>query len=273
MKTNNPLWHGATSQKYFQEPNTNSPRFSSIYRNDQEIDSLLLSVIVPVYNEERTLHNILSKVVRAEPQNKEILIIDDCSCDNSRQILKSWENQPNVLVLYHNANRGKGAAIRTALEHVKGKYSIIQDGDLEYDPNDYMRLLEPLMEGVSDVVYGSRHLGRLHGNQDRSFLNPFRLGVTALNITFRLLYHKYITDEATCYKLFPTSVLKAMQLECERFEFCPEVTAKAACMNLRLLEVPIHYQPRGIKEGKKIKLKDAIEAFQTLWKWRNWKPQ
>lgn len=270
MRTNNILWCGTSIQA---GSKNSHPCFLKTWQNHQDIPPPLLSVVVPVYNEERTLGEILKRVESAEPKYKEIIIVDDCSNDNSRQILKHWEKHPDVTIFYHEINRGKGAAIRTALKHAKGKYTIIQDADLEYDPYDYTRLLEPLIEGVADTVYGSRYWGRFHGNKDRSFLNIFRLGVTVLNLAVRLLYHKHVTDEATCYKLFQTSTLRSMKLECERFEFCPEVTAKAARMNLRLLEVPIHYQPRSVKDGKKIKWKDAVEAFQTLWRWRNWKPE
>lgn len=235
-------------------------------------ETLLLTVIIPVFNEERTLDEILKKVLAVEPKNKEIIVVNDCSTDSSKIILEKWSDTKQIFVIHHEENRGKGAAIRTALEHASGKYTIIQDADLEYDPNDYMLLLEPLMENVADVVYGSRYLSRKRGNPDRSFLNPFRFCVSLLNLSVRLLYRQKITDEATCYKLFPTTILKSMQLKCERFEFCPEVTAKAARMNLRLLELPIRYTPRKVTEGKKIGLRDAFEAFQTLWYWRNWNP-
>ena len=230
----------------------------------------LLTVIVPVYNEEGTLQEILTRIASAEPQNKEMIIVDDCSTDQSRKILKSWENVPNVVILFHEKNQGKSAAIRTALVHAAVKYTIIQDADMEYDPSDYMRLLEPMIDGTADVVYGSRSLARQHGNADRAFWNPFRICVAMLNWTVRILYHKKVTDEATCYKLFRTETLRTMQLQCRRFEFCPEVTAKTFRMGLRLIEIPIHYTPRKCNEGKKIGLRDAIEAFYTLWRWRNW---
>ena len=229
----------------------------------------LLTVIVPVFNEERTLDAILTKVSAAEPENKEIIIVNDCSTDLSSEILDKWGKMSQFFVLHHEKNSGKGASIRTALNHARGKYTIIQDADLEYNPNDYALLLEPLTQGVADVVYGSRRLAR---NRDRFFLNPFRVCVSLLNLCVRLLYHQKITDEATCYKVFSTSTLKAMELVCERFEFCPEVTAKAARMNLRIVEVPIQFSPRGLKDGKKIGFRDALEAFYTLWHWRRWKP-
>ena len=224
-------------------------------------ETLLLTVIIPVFNEERTLDEILTKVLSVEPRNKEIIVVNDCSTDSTKTILEKWSDKKHLFVIHHEINRGKGVAIRSALKNASGEYTIIQDADLEYDPHDFMLLLVPLMEGVADVVYGSRSLTREQGNPDRFFLNPFRICVSLLNLTVGLLYRQKITDEATCYKLFPTAILKSMQLECERFEFCPEVTAKAARMNLRLLELPIHYTPRKITEGKKIGLRDAWQAF------------
>lgn len=233
---------------------------------------LILSVIVPVYNEAATLAEVLARVVEAAPENKEILVVDDGSTDGTAAILNHWEDRDRVRVFRHEKNRGKGAAIRTGLAEVRGKYVVIQDADLEYDPNDYHSLLLPLERGWADVVYGSRRLGRMLGNRDRSMLSPYRLAVAGLNCAVKALYRLDLTDEATCYKMFPTSTLKSMELECTRFEFCPEVTAKAARMKLRLTEVPIRYSPRSRKDGKKIGMLDAVQAFQTLWRWRNWQP-
>ena len=233
----------------------------------------LLTIVVPVYNEEKTLQEILTRVASAEPKNKQIIVVNDCSTDGSGDILKSWENVPEVIIIFHETNQGKSTAIRTALARATGTYTIIQDADLEYDPNDFTKLLEPIVTGEADVVYGSRSLGREYGNADRFFLNPFRICVVMLDWTVRILYHRKVTDEATCYKLFRTETLRAMELQCRRFEFCPEVTAKMFRMGLRLVEVPIHYTPRKCNEGKKIGLRDAFEAFYTLWKWRNWKPK
>ncbi|MDD3469449.1 MAG: glycosyltransferase family 2 protein [Thermoguttaceae bacterium] len=239
---------------------------------NRQISQPLLTVIIPIYNEEKTLQRILARVVVAEPHHKQIIIVDDCSTDCSRKILKSWEKRPNVLVLFHENNQGKGSSIRTALPHAVGKYTLIQDVDLEYNPDDYMRLLEPMVHETADVVYGSRSLGRIQGNVDRIFWNPFRVCVAMLDRTVQILYRRRVTDEATCYKLFRAKTLLKMQLQCRRFEFCPEVTAKTFRMGLRLVEIPIHYSPRKCNEGKKIGIRDAIEAFYTLWRWRNWTP-
>jgi glycosyltransferase involved in cell wall biosynthesis len=179
-------------------------------------------------------------------------------------------NHPDVIVLHHLHNRGKGAAIRTGLSHAHGRFTIVQDADLEYDPRDYPRLLEPLLPGRADIVYGSRYLRPSPGSRRGTRL--FRYGVSVLNLVLRFLYGVRLTDEATCYKVFPTNVLRAMDLQCERFEFCPEVTAKACRMGLTIAEVPIRYTPRTATEGKKIRWTDGWEALVTLWRWRRWRP-
>lgn len=228
----------------------------------------LLTVIVPVYNESGTIDQLLGRVV-ATPWPKQVIVVDDGSSDGTSQILDRWADRPGVLVLRHPQNQGKGAAIRTALQRAKGRFVVIQDGDLEYDPNDFGLLLEPLLRGQAQVVYGSRFLGQ---RGLRSWLSLHRLGITALNLCVRMLYGARLTDEATCYKMFPMAVLQAMDLRCQRFEFCPEATAKACRMGIKILEVPIRYHPRSLGEGKKIRWRDGIEALRTLWRWRRWRP-
>jgi len=230
---------------------------------------LVLTVIVPVYNEVQTIDELLRKVLAA-PYDKQVIVVDDASSDGTAEVLEAWEGHPEVELLAHSKNRGKGAAIRTALECARGRFTIIQDADLEYDPQDYPQLVEPLLSGEAHVVYGSRSLNRqwAHGRR----WNLFGLGVRVLNLCLRFLYGVRVTDEATCYKAFPTATLEAMALRCERFEFCPEVTAKACRLGLKILEVPIHYDPRSVHEGKKISWRDGLEALATLWRWRNWLP-
>ncbi len=245
-------------------------------RAAHEIARPLLSVIVPVYNEAATIDELLRRVV-SSPVEKQVIVVDDGSTDGTLEVLERWEGHPQVELLAHARNRGKGAAMRTGLEQARGRYTLVQDADLEYDPGDYPRLLAPLLAGEADVIYGSRSLCRGvvetaadYNPAPRHPWSVLRLGVCALNVAARCLYGTRLSDEATCYKLFATNALKAMRLECERFEFCPEVTAKACRMGLRILEVPVHYVPRGRSDGKKIRWRDGLTALRTLWRWRHW---
>jgi glycosyltransferase involved in cell wall biosynthesis len=215
----------------------------------------LLTIIVPAYNEARTIDELLARVLKS-PFAMQIIVVDDASTDSTAMKLEAWP----VTVLTHSANRGKGAAIRTGLDQAQGVYTLIQDADLEYDPQDYQRLLAPLLAGDADVVYGSRHLRWSIGH----------VGVSMLNRCVLWLYGVRLTDEATCYKVFRTDDLRAMDLQCDRFEFCPEVTAKVCRMGLRIVEVPISYTPRSTADGKKIRWRDGWVAIKTLWRWRKW---
>ena len=199
----------------------------------------------------------------------QVIVVDDGSTDGTQAIVKEFAAKHPLLFVQHEVNRGKGAAVRTALGHATGELFVVQDGDLEYDPYDFPKLIRPIVDGEADVVFGSRRLGGK--TAWRRVFTPFYHGVSTLNFLVYALYGKRITDEATCYKLFRTSDLLTMRLECERFEFCPEVTAKAIRMGLTIKEVPITYSPRTLKEGKKIGFSDAVEAASTLWKYRKWK--
>lgn len=235
---------------------------------DAEIGLPILTVVVPVYNEAATIDTLLERVI-AVPLEMQVIVVDDGSTDGTLQILERWEGRAPVELLAHSRNRGKGAAICTGLEHARGRYTLVQDADLEYDPRDYLLLMEPLLAGEADAVYGSRYLRQAGlGRQPWSL---FRAGVCMLNVAARIIYGLRLSDEATCYKVFATSALRGMQLQCQRFEFCPEVTAKACRLGLRIKEVPVHYRPRSVHEGKKIRWSDGIEALGTLWRWRKWK--
>jgi glycosyltransferase involved in cell wall biosynthesis len=232
-----------------------------------------LSIIIPVYNEKETIREILVKVravdMRPMDVEKEIVIIDDCSADGTRGLLQEFEAWDNIKVIYHNRNQGKGAAIRTGLKHVTGDIVIIQDADLEYDPNDYPELVKPIVEGKASVVYGSRIVGaKVFGTDQYSYLS-FYLGGRLLSRLANILYGTRITDEATCYKVFAREVLeKIPPLVCTKFEFCPEVTAKVARQGYQIHEVPVHYYPRSKEKGKKIRWLDGIIAILTLLKYR-----
>lgn len=224
----------------------------------------LLTVIVPVYNERPTIERVLQQLLEAPYPDKEIIVVDDGSEDGTAVILERWTGRPNILVLRHECNRGKGAAVRTALAHASGTIAIIQDADLEYDPDDWPRLIEPIRRGEAVVVYGSRYL-----RPSRSLLwNRFRIAVLLLNLLVRLLYGRRLSDEATCYKAMPTELFRALELRAQRFELCPEITAKICRLGLPILEVAISYQPRTTLEGKKIGWRDAFSTVWTLIRWR-----
>lgn len=224
-----------------------------------------LSVLVPAYNEEDTIEEAVRQVLEVElgEVEKEIIIVNDASTDDTAACLERLKALPGVMVLAHRENRGKGAAIRTALEAVTGDMVLIQDADLEYDPGDYRELVRPVLEGRADVVYGSRFLGSIENMRFPNWLANRILAWAA-----SILFWRRITDEATCYKLFRADLLRSFNLECERFEFCPEVTAKALKRKCRLVEVPISYHGRTVEAGKKIRATDGLEAIWTLIRYR-----
>ncbi|MEW4529600.1 glycosyltransferase family 2 protein [Maioricimonas sp. JC845] len=240
-----------------------------------QVATVGLSIIMPVYNEVATIDEVVARVRQVADDCRwdwELLIVDDGSSDGTADRIRPFADLPGVRVLTHPANRGKGAAIRTALEVASRELTVIQDADLEYDPRQIDELVRAMDRGKVDVVYGSRVLGARAGIAESRW-NIFALGVNVLNLAVRLLYGWRVTDEATCYKLFRTADLHRMQLTCEGFEFCPEVTAKAARLGLSMVEIPISYHPRSTEEGKKIRFRDAVCAIQTLWKFRRWQPQ
>jgi len=216
---------------------------------------------MPVYNEIKTIREILKRV-SAVKIDKEIIIVDDFSTDGTRKFLKKIKDK-NIKIVFHKRNHGKGYAIRTGLRYAKGDLTIIQDADLEYDPEDYLKLIKPIKKGAS-VVYGSRRLNK----KNKQLITRFYIATDVLNLITNLLYNAKITDEPTCYKLFKTKLLRSLNLKCKRFEFCPEVTAKVRKRGYKIHEVPIYYKPRTVKEGKKIGWRDGFEAVWTLIKYR-----
>lgn len=220
---------------------------------------------MPVFNEAATLNELLQQVLAA-PYGKQVVVVNDKSTDETPQILENWRDVSTIEVLQHDRNRGKGAAIRTGLDRAIGQVVIIQDADLELDPSAYPDLIEPVLTDEVDFVIGSRFLGQ--GKSPRLH----RCGVRLLNVAVRWLYGTRLTDEACCYKAMRTETLRAMDLQCEGFEFCPEVVAKASRMQLRMREVPVEYHPRTSADGKKLRLRDGAQALWTLWKWRHWSP-
>ncbi len=220
-----------------------------------------LAIIVPAYNEAATIAEVVTRL-RALPIEKEIIVVDDASTDGTADALAGLRG-PDLVVLRHERNQGKGAAIRTGIAAVTAPAVVIQDADLEYDPSDLLRLLEPVKNNRADAVYGSRFLGVLEGMR---FMNYLANKILAWAAT--LLYGQRITDEATCYKLFRSELLKSLPLVCRRFEFCPEVTARVRRRGIRILELPIDYRGRTVAAGKKIRMSDMLEALGTLLRYR-----
>lgn len=222
-----------------------------------------LSVIIPVYNEVENIGEILKRV-KATKRAAEIIVVDDGSQDGTRDLLKKMDGKGRVRVILHEKNQGKGAAVRTGLDAAAGEILLIQDADLEYDPRDYPTLLQPLEEGLADVVYGSRFLG----GPRRATMFWHMIANKMLTFMTNILYDTILSDMETGYKVFRREVVDGMKLRSKRFDFEPEFTAKALKRKYHIYEVPISFNPRDYSQGKKIKLKDAFEAVWTLLKYR-----
>lgn len=233
---------------------------------------MLLSVVIPVYNEKGTIREILERVC-AVPLRKELLITDDCSTDGSREILQELEQEyaskddpSNTLrFLYHPVNKGKGGALQTGFQHISPESTIviIQDADLEYNPQDYCGIIKPIMDGRADVVFGSRFLG-----PHRAFLFWHFIANKSLTLITNILYDTILTDMETCYKAFRSDIIRTTKLRANRFDFEPEITAKVLKKKYKVYEVPIDYSGRDYTEGKKIGLRDAFEALFALIRYR-----
>ena len=230
-----------------------------------------LSIIIPVYNEAKTVHLILDKIkntVLLQNIHKEVIIIDDCSTDATIQAIEKYivENpELPVSFLKHEKNKGKGAALHTGIKNANGDYIIIQDADLEYDPNEYNLLLKPVLDGYADVVYGSRFMG---GNAHRVLFFWHTIGNKLLTFLSNMFSNLNLTDMETCYKLFDAKILKSLHLREHRFGFEPEVTAKIARIKkVRIYEVGISYYGRTYDEGKKINWKDGLHAIYCIVKY------
>jgi len=220
-----------------------------------------ICVVIPCFNAGTTLAAAIESACAQDLPDSEIIVVDDGSTDGTREKLRALPAIDELTILFHERNCGKGASIRTALAHARGEYVLIQDSDLEYDPSDYPALLAPLESGEANVVYGVRPDRPERGLR-------FFLGAKFLTHLTNLLYGADIHDEATCYKVLRRSVLAQMELECRRFEFCPEVTAKLCRMHEKIAEVPISYHPRSAIQGKKIRHADGWLAIWTLIRYR-----
>jgi len=225
-----------------------------------------LTIVVPVYNEQQTVAEILGRV-RAVPIPKEIIVVDDHSTDCTREVLEQLGDWAELRVICKPRNEGKGAALRTGFAAATGDVVVVQDADLEYDPNDLPSLLGPILRGEADVVYGSRYLNDVP--QDPSFLH--RLGNRLLTWASNLFTGLRLTDMETCYKMIPRPLLQSLDIQQNRFGFEPEVTAKLARRGVRIKELPIRYEGRGYKEGKKIGWRDGVNAFYCIvrYRWRD----
>jgi len=222
-----------------------------------------LSVIIPVYNEVESIKIILQRVHDTNLVH-EIVVVDDGSKDGTRDVLRELDGKNDLRVILHEKNKGKGAAVRTGMAAAQGDVLLIQDADLEYDPRDYSVLLQPIEEGLADVVYGSRFLGRAH----RVTMFWHQVANQMLTLMTNILYNTILTDMETGYKVFRREVLNGMVLRSNSFDFEPEFTAKILKRKFRIFEVAITFNPREYSQGKKIKLHDAFEAVWTLIKYR-----
>ena len=221
-----------------------------------------LSVVIPVYNEKNTIREIHQRV-KSVDIDKEIILIDDFSTDGTREILQELADQ-TTQIFFHDRNRGKGAALKTGFRHVTGDIVIIQDADLEYDPQQYQKLIQPILDGKADVVYGSRFVT---GDYRRVLYFWHMLGNTLLTLLSNMLTNLNLTDMETCYKVFRREVLERIVIEESRFGFEPEITAKVSKLDVRIYEVGISYSGRTYKEGKKIGWKDGISALRSIIKY------
>jgi glycosyltransferase involved in cell wall biosynthesis len=222
-----------------------------------------VSVIMPIYNEIHTLEEIISRVQKTS-LIEEIVLVDDGSTDGTRDIVNNYKDKQGFSVILHEANQGKGAAVRSGFKAATGDIFLIQDADLEYDPREYKKLLKPLEEGIADVVYGSRFLGASR----RVAMFWHMVANKLLTLFTNILYDTILSDMETGYKVFRREVVQDMTIHAKRFDFEPEFTAKILKRKYRIFEVPITFNPRDYSEGKKIGLKDAFEAIWTLIKYR-----
>ncbi len=223
-----------------------------------------LSIIIPVYNEKNTIELIIDKIkkVKLNKIKKQIIVVDDCSKDGTREILKkTGKKDKSIKIIFKEKNEGKGSAIKTAIPYIKGEVAIIQDADLEYDPQDIPKLLQPIKDDEADVIFGSRFLGT-----HRAFLFWNYVANKILNFITNLLYNTILTDMETCYKMFKTEIIKEINIKSKGFDFEPEITAKILKKKYKIYEVPINYFGRSYEEGKKIRAKDGfIALFKIIW--------
>jgi dolichol-phosphate mannosyltransferase len=228
-----------------------------------------LSIVVPAYNEERFIGTLLERIRAVDAERlglqKEVIVVDDCSKDGTAAVVRGF---PEVVLCRHERNGGKGRAVRTGIERATGDFLMIQDADLEYDPQDYMPMLTALLSNRGDVIYGSRYTRGLFGSKHPGQSWAAYLGGRSLSIAALLCTGRYLTDTVTALKLFPRSLLNELNLRTSGFELDHEITAKVIARGKRIVEVPIQYFPRSKEEGKKIGAKDWLRGLKTFWKYR-----
>lgn len=224
-----------------------------------------ISIVMPCYNEARTIEAIVQRVLQVElPYDRELIIVDDCSRDKTRDYLQTLQANPEIKVIYHHVNQGKGAALHTGFAHASGDIIIVQDADLEYEPNEYLKLLKPIVDGKADVVFGSRFVG---GESHRVLYFWHSMGNRFLTLLSNMFTDLNLTDMEVCYKVFKRNILDQIKLREKRFGFEPEFTAKIARLQCVVYEVGISYYGRTYEEGKKISWKDGVRAVYVILKY------
>jgi dolichol-phosphate mannosyltransferase len=229
-----------------------------------------ITIIIPVYNEYNTIDKIVQKILNLKFLDIQLIIVDDCSNDGTVEKLKNLEIFKKInLIIYHSKNQGKGAAIKSAQKFIDGEIVLIQDADLEYHPHNYQKLLEPFLTQNAQIVYGSRVLGKKRYADGSGFVSKSRVFFNHfLTILSNVFNNQKLTDAHTCYKVFKSQIFKKINLEESDFAFCPEITSKISKLNIPIIEVPISYEGRTKKQGKKIGVKDGFRAIYVLFKYR-----